>query len=59
MKNGRVCDLISDGAWNLSQIREFISEEEAGEIIKLSIPHNNIEDKLCNNKESKLLDSFI
>ncbi|KAK4255495.1 hypothetical protein QN277_008493 [Acacia crassicarpa] len=43
---GRVCDLIVDGQWNLSPISPYVSTEVKEAIYKIPIPSNGLEDKL-------------
>ncbi|KAK4285072.1 hypothetical protein QN277_001816 [Acacia crassicarpa] len=43
---GRVCDLIVDGQWNLSPISQYVSAEVKEAIYKIPIPSNGLADKL-------------
>ncbi|KAK4278800.1 hypothetical protein QN277_016598 [Acacia crassicarpa] len=46
ISEGRVCDLIVDGRWNLSPITPYVSAEVIRAIHEIPIPANGLEDKL-------------
>ena len=46
VREGKVCDIISEGDWNLTPLRQIISDEMAAEILKIKIPTNGVHDKL-------------